>query len=165
MTTPTKVIYSDQPMEITTRHSIFLAGPTPRLSHPVPSWRPDALELLKGFDGTVLIPEYSSFHPMRSYDAQVEWEWAGLHAATVIVFWVPREMKTMPAFTTNVEFGYYIDKKVSVYGRPDGTPKVDYLDWLYGKVTGKKPYNTLADTLSAAQELCRSGRPGYVEPP
>lgn len=62
MITPTKVIYSDQPMVIESRHSIFLAGPTPRLSHPTESWRPEALELLKGFDGTVLVPEYSGFH-------------------------------------------------------------------------------------------------------
>lgn len=153
------VIYSDQPMKIVQRPALFLAGPTPRLSKPCPSWRPDALEWLKCVDCTVLVPEYSSFRPMRSYDAQVEWEWEGLHSCDVIVFWVPRELETMPAFTTNVEFGYYIDKKPSVYGRPNNAPKTTYLDWLYDRVTGKKPYSTLADTLSAALELCRSGTP------
>lgn len=152
-----KTIYRDETPPANLGKSIFLAGPTPRLSHPCPSWRPDALKFLEDakFEGTVCVPEYSAFRPMRSYDEQVEWEWHCLHACTVIVFWVPRCLETLPAFTTNVEFGYYIDKHLSVYGRPDGSPKNTYLDWLYGKVTGKTPYNTMADTLSAAIELCR----------
>jgi hypothetical protein len=150
-----KVIYSNQPMEIVQRPALFLAGPTPRLKHPVPSWRPEALTLLKDFPGTVCVPEYTDFKPLRLYQEQVEWEWAALHACDVIVFWVPRELVTMPAFTTNVEFGFYIGKKQTVYGRPPEAPKTEYLDWLYGKVTGKKPHSTLADTLSAAVELCR----------
>jgi hypothetical protein len=51
------VIFSDQPVEV--RHpSIFLAGPTPRSPH-VSSWRPEALDLLRGlgFAGAVLVPE------------------------------------------------------------------------------------------------------------
>ena len=155
-----KIIHSDQQIPDDIKPAIFLAGPTPRLSKPCPSWRPEALAILeKEFAGTVLIPEYSTYRPMRSYDEQVEWEWKGLNACDVVVFWVPRCLETMPAFTTNVEFGYYIDKKTSVYGRPDGSAKNTYLDWLYGKVTAKKPYDTLADTLSAAIELCRSGMP------
>jgi len=155
-----KIIHSDQEIPDDIKPSIFLAGPTPRLSKPCPSWRPDALAFLeKEFAGTVLIPEYSTYRPMRSYDEQVEWEWKGLNSCDVVVFWVPRCLETMPAFTTNVEFGYYIDKKKSVYGRPEGSPKNTYLDWLYGKVTGKKPCKTLADTLSAAIALCGSGEP------
>jgi len=151
------IIYSDQSIPDNLGPSVFLAGPTPRLEKPVPSWRPDAVKLFldAGFNGTILIPEYSEFHPLRSYDDQVEWEWKGLHGCDVIMFWVPRDLETMPAFTTNVEFGFYIDKKVSVYGRPEGSKKNTYLDWLYNKVLGKKPYTTLADTVSASVKLCR----------
>ena len=117
-----KIIHSDESIPDDLGPSIFLAGPTPRLSKPVPSWRPDAVKLLldSGFDGSVLIPEYSSYSPMRDYNEQVEWEWNGLHSSDVILFWVPRDLATLPAFTTNVEFGFYIDKNITVYGRPEG---------------------------------------------
>ena len=51
------VIYADQPCEVAPP-SLFLAGPTPRSSE-VLSWRPQALEVLRGlgFPGTVLVPE------------------------------------------------------------------------------------------------------------
>lgn len=148
-------IYSDQLVpDDFVKPAIFLAGPTPRLKNPVPSWRPDALKILRdvGFEGTVFIPEYSTFKPMRSYTEQVEWEWAALHSSATVVFWVPRDLETMPAFTTNVEFGYYLGKQRVVYGRPDNSPKNTYLDWLYNKVTGKIPYNSLQATMEAAVE-------------
>ncbi len=138
--------------------AIFLAGPTARLEKPVPSWRLDAVKELeqRQFDGTVFIPEYDTFHPMRSYTAQVEWEWEALHSSNVIVFWVPRDLETLPAFTTNVEFGFYLGKKEIVYGRPNNSPKNQYLDWLFTKVVGGKPHETLENTISAA--LCHVGR-------
>ena len=51
------VVFSDQTLELS-QPSIFLAGPSPRSSG-VPSWRPQALDLLRalGFSGTVLVPE------------------------------------------------------------------------------------------------------------
>lgn len=156
-----KIIHSDQSIPDVLGPSIFLAGPTPRLEKPVPSWRPDAIQLLltAGFEGTVLVPEYSSFSPLRSYDEQVEWEWKGLHNASVIAFWVPRNLDTLPGFTTNYEFGFYISKRPIVYGRPAGSHKNRYGDWLYNKVLGKTPYLTLEDTMLAAMKLCGSGEP------
>jgi len=153
-----KTIHSDQPVPAKIEHaSLFLAGPTPRKDRPIESWRPNALitlEKLK-FDGIVFIPEHTDSKSAIEYTAQIEWEWAALHGAGVIVFWVPRDLHFFPAFTTNVEFGYYIDKKPTVHGRPVTAPKNTYLDWLYDKVTGKKPFDTLVDTLSAAIELSR----------
>jgi len=144
------VIYAPEPVILLGR-SIFLAGPTPR-SAEVESWRPHALELLEtklNFDGTVLVPEHR--HWDRKYDflTQVEWEWEGLENCDCILFWVPRELKTMPAFTTNVEFGSYVRSGRALYGRPDNSPKNDYLDWLYTKVTGNKPHNNLFKLLLA----------------
>jgi hypothetical protein len=57
-----------------------------------------------------------------SYLDQVEWEYAGLESCTAVAFWVPRQLPTLPGFTTNVEFGRYVDSGRCVYGRPDGAP-------------------------------------------
>ena len=59
----------------------------------------------------------------------------------------------MPAFTTNVEFGYWIHTGKVIYGRPDDARKIRYLDWLYKKDTNKDPYNNLVDLLKEAIEL------------
>jgi len=130
--------------------SIFLAGPTPR-SKDVASWRPQACELLKqlGFTGTVLVPELASGAVHDSYDHQIHWEWEALNMATVVVFWVPRDLETLPAFTTNVEFGALIASGKVVFGFPEGAPKMRYLEELAARY-GVPTYPTLPDTLMAA---------------
>jgi hypothetical protein len=153
-----KPIFADQPLEV--RHpSIFLAGPTPR-SAAVASWRPGALDLLRqlGFAGVVLVPERQDWSSAFSYLDQVEWEFAGLEACSAVAFWVPRDLSTLPGFTTNVEFGRYAGSGRCVYGRPDGAPQTRYLDWLYTKLTGGPPCNSLLGTLQAAVEA--AGGPG-----
>lgn len=144
------VVYADQPVDVS-HSSIFLAGPTPRAAE-VASWRPEALDLLRdlGFGGTVLVPERQGGWHRGDYLDQVEWEFAGLEGCSVIVFWVPRDPATLPGFTTNVEFGRYVGSGRCVYGRPDRAPHTRYLDWLFEKVTGKQPENTLRATLTAA---------------
>lgn len=61
------------------------------------------------------------------------------------MFWIPRSLPNMPAFTTNVEYGYWISKNSEkvIYGRPDDSEKNRYLDWLYKTETGKMPINDL----------------------
>ncbi len=133
------------------RPSIFLAGPAPR-STDVPSWRPEALGALRalGFGGTVLVPEPRDWSARFSYLDQVEWEYAGLEACSVVAFWVPRDLAALPGFTTNVEFGRYVASGRCVYGRPEGAPHTKYLDWLYAKLTGRAPEPTLPATMRAA---------------
>jgi hypothetical protein len=111
--------------------SIFLAGPTPR-DVATPSWRPEAVRVLDelGFDGTVFVPEPQNRRWADSYDDQVTWEWEAIHQATVTVFWIPRELSTMPAFTTNVEFGLTVASSRIIVGSPAGTPKMGYLHAL-----------------------------------
>ena len=150
-----KTIYSDDTLNVIETQSIFLAGPTPRNSD-VPSWRPEAIVILRniGFSGTVFVPEHKDWEALKHYEDQVEWEYEALTRVSVIAFWIPREIARMPAFTTNVEFGYWmakIDHSLSshrhiAYGRPDGAPKTRYLDWLYTKETGKSPCVTLRNT-------------------
>jgi hypothetical protein len=80
------------------------------------------------------------------------WERKGLDNATCIVFWIPRDIETLPAFTTNVEFGEYVATRGDrvAYGRPDQAPKMRYLDWLFYYKQKRKPCNTLEDTLIEA---------------
>ena len=58
----------------------------------------------------------------------------------------------MPAFTTNVEFGYWISKnsKNILYGRTDKSDKNNYLDWLYKTETSREPINNLRELLKVA---------------
>lgn len=136
--------------------SIFLAGPTPR-DPQTPSWRPKALEYLKEtFSGTVFVPEDSDQSWAFSYDDQVEWELEALHSATVIVFWVPREIEHMPAFTTNVEFGLFAARRNVVLGSPPGAAKMKYLQAI-ATMYGLPICDTLEATLHTA--ICRTVRP------
>jgi hypothetical protein len=127
--------------------SLFLAGPTPRAADVV-SWRPEALATLDrlGFEGDVLAPEPFT----GDFRTQVEWERDGLERAARILFWVPRDLERLPGFTTNVEFGRYVGTGRTLYGRPPGSPKTRYLDWLYREVTGNEPHTELESLLRAA---------------
>jgi hypothetical protein len=147
---PMNVIHSDQPLDIRPP-TIFLCGPTPR-TREIASWRPQALELLHElkFAGTILVPERRDWEASFDYLAQVEWEFEGLRRADALLFWIPRDVEHLPGFTTNVEFGRFVDSGRLVYGRPEGRPHNRYLDWLYERVTHQRPFNTLADTVACA---------------
>jgi len=114
-------------------NSIFFAGPTPR-GDAVNSWRPEAVEILKelGFDGYVFAPETDEQGWLGDYTGQVHWEWEALGKAACTLFWVPRNLETMPGFTTNVEFGFMtaLAPERVVLGHPGGAPKMRYLSKL-----------------------------------
>ena len=148
-----QVWYTEQELPSDLSNSIFLAGPTPR-NIDVKSWRPDAVEMLSelDFSGHVVVPEWSNGLFEIDDVLQFEWDRKGLEQATVIVFWVCREMETMPALTTNVEFGRYVTLTPDrvLYGRPDVAASVQYLDWLYQSHTKKEPFMSLKELLSEA---------------
>lgn len=101
------------------------------------------------FGGTVFVPESESWAFEGTYDKQIEWEWAALSAADCIVFWVPRDLETMPAFTTNIEFGRWYTSGRVVLGFPDGSPKNKYLKYVADK--HRIPFsNTLEGTIGNA---------------
>lgn len=135
--------------------SIFLAGPTPR-SAATASWRPDALKILKAlsFEGDVYVPEAADWGPHPHYDDQLHWEWEALNQATVAVFWVPRDLETMPALTTNVEFGIFIQSGKLILGYPEAAPKMKYLAKLAQR-HGAPVFHTLEGTLKAAVDATR----------
>ena len=141
------VNYSNQKI-ITGEKAIFLAGPTPRDKNTT-SWRNEAIKILEklGFDGIVYVPEYSTWKPKADYVDQAMWERVGLSNATIIAFWIPRHLPDMPAFTTNVEFGYWLHSGKVVYGRPNDAEKIKYLDWLYKLDYNEEPVASLEELL------------------
>ena len=119
--------------------SVFLAGPTPRTPS-TPSWRPEAVSIFKKrkFDGHIFVPEDSDNAFIIDDDEkvfdwmyQVTWETKMLKLADVIMFWIPRNMKTMPGLTTNVEYGMWIIQRPEkvVLGFPDWACNTNYLKY------------------------------------
>jgi 8-oxo-dGTP pyrophosphatase MutT (NUDIX family) len=150
-----QVVYARTPFPTRVEKTLFLAGPTPR--HPdVLSWRPRALELLADFDGHVFVPEDEAGGVRGDYDDQIEWELTGLRRADSILFWVPRHMETMPALTTNVEFGHFCASGRVVLGAPPEAAKVRYLRELAGR-HDVPIFDTLPAAVAAAVE--RIGEP------
>lgn len=145
-----KIIYSDQEPFDGVGKAVMLCGPTPR-SQLVESWRPRAIDILnqKKYSGIVCVPEPSNNIYSKNYLSQTEWEYSCLYNCSKIVFWVPRKMETMPALTTNIEFGYWMaeDPKKVFYGRPDDAQSIRYLDWMYKKKTDRNPFCDLEQML------------------
>lgn len=152
-----KILYSDQ-SPVVQQPSVFLAGPTPRAADNV-GWRPAAIKEFEdfGFTGQLLVPEPFGTK-WSDYQNQIRWEEDCLEAATVILFWVPRELSQMPALTTNVEFGEYLRARTDavVYGRPPNAPNNRYLDWKYEKKKGMKPYEDLSSLVAHVVCMCES---------
>ncbi len=151
------VVYSMEEPPSSFTKSLFLAGPTPR-SATVASWRPRALRILTkcGYDGVVFVPESRDGKMTWSYRSQIDWEHRMLGIADCIVFWVPRNLKTMPAFTTNVEFGLWAESAKVVFGAPQKAPKTNYLRVVAEK-TGIPEAHTLRETIAYALQMVGNG--------
>lgn len=145
-----KVVYAKEDLPTEIVKSIFLAGPTPR-DKDTTSWRPEALKLLEGlgYEGHVFVPEPRDGKVFGDYIDQIEWETLALNQADVIVFWVPRNMKSMPALTTNIEWGLWADTGKCILGTPPGAEHVRYLQWMAAKFK-VATYSTLEATLQEA---------------
>jgi 8-oxo-dGTP pyrophosphatase MutT (NUDIX family) len=153
------VVYAHEPFPEEVTRMIFLDGPTPR-EQAVASWRPEALRLLaeRGYDGHVFVPEARDGLMRHSYDDQVEWELEGLRRADAILFWIPRHLETMPAFTTNVELGMWHRSGRVVLGAPEDAPKLRYLRFVAEKA--RVPLSTsLARTIDHALAIVGDGAP------
>jgi len=155
--------YARQPLPSKVAKSIFLAGPTPRAvgagQKPAPSWRTEALRILEeelGYDGHVFVPEPEDGQWHDNYDEQLEWEEEALNRADCIVFWIPRDLKTMPAFTTNDEWGVWKHSGKVVLGTPPKAPKVRY-QRSYAKQLQVPLNDKLKDTLKSAVDMIGDG--------
>lgn len=137
--------YSNQGYCIDSHKTVFLAGPTLRNSSNLTPWRQ---ELISSFgltnDVCFLIPEPTPTEEDQrrywpNYETQVDWELRHMEIANWIVFWIPRDMKTLPGLTTNVEFGMCIGLDKVIYGRPDNAEHIRYLDYIWEAADHKYP--------------------------
>ncbi len=155
----TRLVMAREPLP-TEGPSVFLAGPTPDKRTPVPSWRPEAARLLaEQWTGkqplTILSPESRNGVRADRYETQVDWETDARAAATAVLFWIPRDVATMPGFTTNVEFGLDAGSGRAVLGCPPHCPNPErnrYLIYVARRHDVPIRY-TLQDTAAAALEL------------
>lgn len=151
------VVYTTQtPPEVFSK-SLFLAGPSPReLGHL--NWRPEAIKILEelGYDGVVFVPLPEDGNWPADYDVQVEWEKRYLDMADAVVFWVSRDMETLPALTTNVEFGMYFDTGKAFLGFPEQAVHMKYLEH-HGQNEGVPIFHDLRETLQAAIDYIGDG--------
>ena len=151
------VVWARQP--IPAGPSVFLAGPTPR-SAAVASWRPQAIQALDAAWTApatlhILVPEHPGGLSDTEYEDQIEWEWDGLDRASAILFWIPRDLRTLPGFTTNIEFGFTVRSGRTVLGCPLDCPNPERNRYLVrlGRRFGIPVTETLAATVAAALEI------------
>lgn len=161
------IVYAKEQFPTTITKSIMLCGPTPR-STEVVSWRPQVFDILNsiGFDGHVFVPEPRNSNWIGDYTDQIEWEDQALNIADAIMFWIPRNMKTMPGLTTNVEFGLWANSGKIILGYPDKAENVRYLQHIADKLkiqTTQTLYKTITQTINFLGEgSCRVDGECYV---
>ena len=136
----------------TLHNAIFLAGPTPRFGIKYKNdcrWREEIIFILEkqGFEGDVIDPFNVNFD--RSIlKKQIDWEIEMMYKSSLVLFWIPRSDEH-PAFTTNVEFGTWLNNTKSfVLGYPKESIKNEYLAIRYEEETGRKPFSNLEDIVS-----------------
>lgn len=151
------VVYVGEDAPLRIRKSIFLAGPTPR-SESVKSWRPEALEILEGmgYDGVVFTPEFRDEKQGIGYAERTEWEERCLSMSDCILFWIPRNMETMPALTTNSEWGMWCDSGKVVFGAPKEADSISYQKY-YAEKFFVPASSTLEDTIKSAIDMIGDG--------
>jgi len=125
-------IFTLETTQYSTAPSIYLAGPTYRIidgAEPPIGWRNKASQILESWEGAVYIPEWrGGVKPEGwTYSRQVDWEMQAMENATVILFWIPRELPVLPAFTTNIEFGEFLQTGKIVVGAPKDAPNNRYI--------------------------------------
>lgn len=105
--------------------AVFLAGPCPREDYE-DDWRNEAIDILNkiGFTGDIINPTNPEYD--NDLKKQTLWEYKGLHLASHILFWIPRD-KNHPAFTTNIEFGEWMNQPNVVVGFPPESERNEYI--------------------------------------
>lgn len=167
------IVYAHEKAPEAFESSIFLVGPTPTKNR-AHSWRTDALRLLQeaGYEGVVFLPEkrpdkLGNTRFQVDYIDQVEWEFAHLRLADVILAWVPRTLEN-PGITTNYELGEFMDSGKVVFGAPKDSWKTRYPRYWAEKRQVPTSF-TLEETVNNAlallgEGLLRHGGERFVPP-
>lgn len=145
------IVYTGEKIKNKVEVTCFLAGPIPR-DKDVSSWRGDAIKLFSkyGFKGTLYVPEFRDkcYYDVDTGINEMKWDQNALESATCVMFWIPRS-DDMLGLSTNVEFGYLLNKGNFIYGRPDGAFRCEFLDFLYKDKLNREYNSTLEDTVLA----------------
>lgn len=153
-----KIIYTGENKELI-KTGVFLAGPTPR-EETVKTWRTEAIKIFEdlGFEGNIYIPEFreKSYYDEDTGIDEMKWDQEALENSKLVMFWIPRS-KDMLGLSTNVEFGYMLNKGNIVYGRPNTATRCEFLDFLYQEKLEKKPCTTLEDTIKEVIKIMKEG--------
>lgn len=151
-----QIVHSPEELPETITSTVFLAGPSPRKVGD-PNWRPEAIEALRraGYQGTVLSPVPRNGEWPQDYNDQIDWESAHLGVCDALLMWVPRDLEVLPGFTSNVEFGEWLNSGKLLYGRPPDSPKTSYLDARYRSVNSKQkpPFHVPAESLDQLAQM------------
>ena len=127
----------------------FLAGPTPR-DKDVLSWRGEAIKMFDdlSFSDIVYVPEFrhKSYYDYETGVNEMKFDQDMLERADVVMFWIPRS-NNMLGLSTNIEFGYLLNKGNIVYGSPNNAMRCEFLDFLYKEKLGKNYLSALEDTV------------------
>ena len=147
----------DNDLTGTSLPSIFLAGPIERRKvgkrPTLLRWRDTATALLLEAhpfsDLAIFNPEWDTRPDGWAYEMQVEWEIAALRKATCILCWIPRQLPDLPAFTTNVEVGEWLNSVKLVVGAPPTAPHTRYIKYRRQRLD-LPWYDTLEDCCTSA---------------
>lgn len=153
------IVYTGEKID-ENKKTCFLAGPTPRDKN-IPSWRGEAIRMFCdfGYFDVLYVPELRS---KSYYDAdtgidEMKWDQEMLEKADIVMFWIPRD-DDMLGLSTNIEFGYLLDKGNIVYGRPNTAMRCEFLDFLYKEKLGKSYCETLEDTVKETINVLKKVR-------
>lgn len=141
------------------RDTVFLAGPIERVAagqaKQLPRWRDEALLQLNASGRRMIIfnPEWPERPYGWTYEKQVMWELKHLQRAHIIMFWIPRRLPDLPAFTTNIEFGEWLHSDKIIIGSPPDAPNMNYLR-LRCEMRNIPWHNTLESCCAAVADSC-----------
>jgi len=145
-----QIYRSNETFRKPSENSIFLAGPSLRGDGIKTDWREEVIEILDSYDysGEVYVPEPFA----ENYAYQYLWEEKALMDVGCILFWIPRDLEKLPGFTTNCEFGEWMNSEKVVLGFPKGAPNMRYLE-LKALQRDIPITNTLEDTVCNAADM------------
>ncbi len=141
-----------EPLATPTQPSIILLGPSSKDAN-LTDWRQEVITLLdeRGFEGAVYIPEPRTRNRPLDYDEHLRWVLDACQAADVILFWVPRNMQTLPGLKTNVEIGMFIQSPKLLFGAPENAVKMRYIKTLL-RYYNQPFFSDLTHLLDVAKE-------------
>jgi hypothetical protein len=147
------LVYALEPVPQPPARTVFLAGPVPRDAGAA-SWHEEAVSEIRrtGFRGCVVVPRSRPDALIVDPDEPRRWEHDAMSRSDALLFWIPRVLWTLPALTSNLEWGVWHDSGKAVLGAPPSAPKMSYLRF-YAEIGEAPQATSLAEAARIAVEL------------